>query len=115
MASIDSITKGIACFADREIIDNLPDAGSKFAVGAIITLALKRAENIVSSYKDNKIVKALGIIDENNNIDIDVVMECLKERMPKSGVEIKNIPILHEIRFTSSDLDSLYKDIQKYM
>ena len=49
MASIDSITKGIACFADRENIDNLPDAGSKFAIGAIITLALKRAENIVSS------------------------------------------------------------------
>ena len=67
MVSVESIGKGIAKFADREILKNV-DGWQKVVVGAAIALAINRSQDIVASYRENSIVKMLKIFDDNGNI-----------------------------------------------
>ena len=71
MVSVESIGKGVAKFADREILKNV-DGWQKVVVGAAIALAINRSQDIVASYRENSIVKMLKIFDDNGNIDIDM-------------------------------------------
>ena len=109
MVSVESIGKGIAKFADREILKNV-DGWQKVVVGATIALAINRSQDIVASYRDNNIVKMLKIFDENGNIDLDVLRDVIKDNISNNGFVI-TVPILGELKFHKSDVDNLYNDI----
>jgi hypothetical protein len=113
LVSIDCIGNGVAKFADREILKNI-NGWQKVVVGSAIALAIKRAGNIAASYKDNKVVKALQIMDDDCNIDIDVLRDVVKENIPNSGFVV-TVPILGELKFHKSDVDNLYEDITSFV
>ena len=109
MVSVESIGKGIAKFADREILKNV-DGWQKVVVGAAIALAINRSQDIVASYKENNIVKMLKIFDDTGNVDIDILREVVKDSISNNGFVI-TVPILGELKFHKSDIDNLYDDI----
>ena len=109
MVSVESIGKGIAKFADREILKNV-DGWQKVVVGAAIALAINRSQDIVASYRENSIVKMLKIFDDNGNIDIDILRDVIKDNVGNNGFVI-TVPALGELKFHKSDVDNLYNDI----
>ena len=109
VVSVDCIGKGVAKFADREILKNV-DGWQKVVVGAAIALAINRSQDIVASYKDNKVVKMLGIIDADGNVDIDIMKQVVKDNISNNGFVI-TVPVLGELKFHKSDVDNLYNDI----
>ena len=109
MVSVESIGKGVAKFADREILKNV-DGWQKVVVGAAIALAINRSQDIVASYRENSIVKMLKIFDDNGNIDIDILRDVIKDNIGNNGFVI-TAPVLGELKFHKSDVDNLYNDI----
>ena len=109
MVSVESIGKGIAKFADREILKNV-DGWQKVVVGAAIALAINRSQDIVASYRENSIVKMLKIFDDNGNIDIGILRDVIKDNIGNNGFVI-TVPVLGELKFHKSDVDNLYNDI----
>ena len=109
MVSVECIGKGVAKFADREILKNV-DGWQKVVVGAAIALAINRSQDIVASYRENSVVKMLKIFDDNGNIDIDVLRDVIKDNISNNGLVI-TVPILGELKFHKSDVDNLYNDI----
>lgn len=109
VVSVDCIGKGVAKFADREILKNV-DGWQKVVVGAAIALAINRSQDIVASYRNNKVVKMLGIFDADGNVDIDILKQVVKDNISNNGFVI-TVPVLGELKFHKSDVDNLYNDI----
>lgn len=109
VVSVECIGKGVAKFADREILKNV-DGWRKVVVGAAIALAINRSRDIAASYRENSVVKMLKIFDDTGNVDIDILREVVKDSISNNGFVI-TVPILGELKFHKSDIDNLYNDI----
>lgn len=113
MISIDKIEKGIANYLDGELMPQLQDNKlEKVLVGTAASLAISRIGTIVASYKDNKLVKMLGIMDDEGNVDVEVLADELKKNISKEGVKV-DIPIVGTMTFHKDDVDKLYEYIME--
>lgn len=108
MVSVDKIEKGIANYLDGELMPQLQGNGvEKVIIGTAASLFIHRAGAVIEGYKDNKIVKMLGIMNENGDIDVDTLVEEVKKNIPKEGVKLE-IPIIGTMTFHKDDIDKLY-------
>lgn len=94
MVTIDKVKRGLANFADREIISKAP-VGSfkKIAIGTAVGLYLSNLEKVVIQNKDSMFISALGVIQSDGAIDIDKLAGAVKENIPDEGMKI-NVDIL---------------------
>lgn len=113
MVSVTRAEQGFANFLDKEMLAKLPDGGlQKTAIGVLSALALRRGETVMNGLRDNKMVKALGIFDEEGNIDIDVLREVVKDNIPENGLKI-DMPIIGKMTIFKEDIDSLHRHIME--
>lgn len=111
MVTVKQLEKGIARYLDDELAEILPqETWKKIAVATGISLIIKNMDKLVLTYKDNTVVKLTGIIDDNNNIDIDSVADVLKSQIPAEGMKI-NAPVVGAITFYKNDVDKLHQCI----
>lgn len=111
MVSIDKIQQGVAAYLDAELMPQLPNTGfEKVLAGTAMSLAIRRSGAILDSYKNNKAVQMLGLMDAEGNVDVDVLAEELKKNIPKEGMKV-NIPIIGNMTFHKEDVDKLHEYI----
>lgn len=111
MVTMKSVKDGIAAYVDKEFLPQLPSEGvQRLLVGTAVSIMLRRFESIVKSYKNHALIKMLGIIDENDNVDIEVVLEELGKNMGTTGFTF-DIPALGIMTFKKEDVDKLYEYI----
>lgn len=107
MVPVSKIEKGIAAYLDNELMPKLPSTGiEKVLVGTTISLAIRRSGKIIDSYKDNKVVKMLGIMDDAGDVDVDVLADELKKNIPNEGVSIE-FPVIGSLNIRKKDVDDL--------
>lgn len=107
MVSVDKIEKGIANYLDAEFMPQLQSNGvEKVIIGTAVSLFIRRSGVIIGGYKDNKVVKMLGIMDDDGNVDVETLAEELKKNISKEGFTI-DIPILGILTFHKEDVDKL--------
>lgn len=112
MTELATIQKGIAAYLDNELMPNLPANGfEKVLAGTAISLAIRKSGAIVEGYKDNKIVKMLGIMDENGNVDVGILAEELKKNIPIDGFKVE-LPMIGGLTFHKDDVDKLHDYIK---
>lgn len=86
MVSVNQIEQGLGRYLDTELMPKLPDKTLyKIGIGAAVSIAVKRLGRVVECLKSNPIIKALDIIDDSGNVDIDVVIDELKKQIPEEG------------------------------
>lgn len=107
MVTIRQMENGIARFLDTELLSKMQGTWQKVVAGTATGILIKRSENILSSLKNNEIVKMMGIISEDGMIDIDILREELKKNVPDSGVQI-DLPMIGRITIKKEDVDKLY-------
>ena len=108
MVSINKIEQGVANYLDGELMPQLQGNGvEKVLVGTAASLFIRRSGAIIESYKDNKLVQMLGIMDEKGNVDVDTLAEEVKKNIPKDGIKI-DVPIVGTLTFHKEDVDKLY-------
>lgn len=108
MVSVNKIERGVAKYVDTEIMPHLDANGvEKVVIGTAVSLLIRRSGAIIGEYKNNKLVKMLGVIDNDGNIDIDMLSEELKKNVSKEGIKV-DVPIIGTMTFHKSDIDKLY-------
>lgn len=113
MVTLTQVISGMKSFMDEEIVGKM-NGLSKWLVGAGISLAMDNAVNTYNELKANPMIKALGIIHDDDTIDIDKLYAKLKEQAQMHEAVSFNVPLIGTMTFRAEDLDHLYMDIKKY-
>lgn len=111
MVTITQVQKGLATFVDNEMMKNMKGVQS-WLFGASAGIALSRTGEIFQSIKDNPIVKALGVITEDGEIDIDLISDELMKQAEKTGSRVINIPMIGAFNISKSDINKLAEYIK---
>lgn len=108
MVTVDQVEKGIAAYLDTEIMPNLPESGlERLAIGVGVALILRNQKGKLAQLQNNSFVQLMGIFDEDGNVDVDILRDEVKNRLPKGGLKI-DVPKLGAMKFGPSDIDKLY-------
>ena len=110
--SINDISNGIAKYIDNELMPNFSsNSVERLATGVAVGLFLKQAQNNASTLLSNPFVKMLGITDVNGGVNVDLLREEIKNKMPAEGIKV-TLPLLGPATFDSVDVDKLYNYIK---
>lgn len=104
--SADQVVNGFINYVDNEVMHQLPIT-SKWLMGTALAMASKKVNNVIDTLKDNSIVNMLEIIDENGYIEVDDLMDAMKESADRYGKVTLDIAMLGSLTFSSSDIDVL--------
>lgn len=122
MATIEQVKNGISSYLDQELMPNLSDEKPiLFAVGAFSALLLNNVDKAILKYGESPVVKMTGIIDDNQNIDVDALAEVAKQSMKKYAFSLDDFLVgkfsflrghVNTIDFTPEDIDTLKRYIK---
>ena len=108
MVTIDKVNRGVANYADAEIISKIADGElKKVLLGAGLSLYINNLEKVIMSYKDNPLVSALGVFHPDGNIDIERIGEAIKANMSPSGTRIDIKLLGVNMTLHQSDIDNM--------
>lgn len=115
MVTIDQIERGVAAYADREVLPRLPgSSGQRLLAGAGLTLLIKGYGQQLRHAPRSQLVEALGVFDADNNVDLDKLRDAVITRVPDDGVAFDlNVPLLPpvQLRIRRDDINKLYQMI----
>ena len=106
MVSMAQVQNGVAKYIDAEIVGKLTD-WRKWVIGAGAALMIQDLPATLSRYKENEIVKMLGVIDSDNNVDIDKLYKQFQAQAQKGAITF-TAPVLGAVTLNASDVDKLY-------
>ena len=69
MVTLAQVTAGIERYLDTEILAKIP-GWQKWVLGAAASRMLSRSGEIFNTLKNNPVVSAMGVIDDQDQIDI---------------------------------------------
>lgn len=111
MVTIDQAMRGLARYADNEIIPHLP-TGKGIGAGIALALIMDGGKSRILALREHPVVQMMGVMDADGNIDLDRLYNAARPRVDGQKLPV-NIPIIGELRFDVSDLDKLYRYIQE--
>lgn len=111
MVPISKIEAGIARYLDAEMLTQLPkDGWRRVAVGAAISIVIKRASAAAQGMTGNKMLNDMGILMQDGNVDLETLRDAIKAQIPDCGMK-ETVPILGTLTFYRRDVDTLYEYI----
>lgn len=111
MVTIDQAMRGVAQYAENEIIPHLP-TGKGIGAGIALALIMDGGKSRILELKDHPAVQMMGVMDEGGNIDLDRLYNAARPRFDGQKLPV-TVPIIGELRFDVGDLDKLYRYIQE--
>lgn len=113
MVTIEQIERGLAEYVDVQLMPQLPkNSMYKVIIGTAATIAVKRAGTAICNLKHNPLVTALGLIDENGCVDIDIILDEAKTQIPDNGLRFESDKFGKlNLVITGDDVDELHKYI----
>lgn len=111
MVNIDQVKRGIAAYADTEIMSKIPGGGlKKIGIGTMLTLFINNLDKTLDSSAGAPMLGMLGIKNADGSVNIDAIAEAMKKNIDDSGAKINlafwGIPI-GDMTFHRSDVDAL--------
>lgn len=106
------IIDGFGQFLQENVLTKM-DSGRQFMTGLAYGIISAKSRDILNTIAENKIVKQLGIITQDNKIDIDLLYEAAQQQMKKQKKLILKIPYLGDFGFDNADLQQIYSNIVK--
>lgn len=111
MVTIDQAMRGVAQYAENEIIPHLP-TGKGIGAGIALALIMDGGKAQLLKLRENPAVQMMGVMDEAGNIDLDRLYNAARTRVDGKKIPL-TIPVIGELRFDVNDVDRLYKYIQE--
>lgn len=102
----ENLGKAIATFIDNELLTKASGFQKVLTAMVGITIA-KQGETVVTQYKD--ILTMLGIVNEEEFIDLDIARKLVVEAFNKTG-KITAFGII----FSEDDVNTLYEIAKRY-
>ena len=111
MVEIARIERGIARYLDAELVPKFPEHSWKqFGVGMVSGLIAKRGGMVIEAYRQHPVAVAFGLVDGSGCIDVDILRQLAKERIPDMGLPVE-VPLLGKVTVYRVDVDKLYEYI----
>ena len=111
MVNTAQIKRGLASFADDEILNKIPGGTlKKTLIGAAVGLYITNLEKNLAGISKSPFVSALGVIDDAGGVDLDALTDAIKKNIPEIGVHIDlDVMGFHlgDMTLHRSDIDSL--------
>ena len=111
MVTYNQVVNGMSKFIDQEIINKI-QGWQKWVLGTGAGIMLSKGTNIFNELKIHPMIKMLGIVDENDMVDIDVIYTELKKQAEKGAITF-DAPMIGTITLTKDDVDKLYHLIKE--
>ena len=109
MIPYNQVVNGVTKYIDSEIIPKV-EGLSKIAVGIVLAGAVKRGDTVIEQIKAIPIIKMIGIVDDENRVDIETIYEELKKQVSIEPLRME-LPGVGKVTFTREDVDKLYSHI----
>ena len=106
MVTMDQIKRGAARYVDEEFTAKL-SGWQRWAVGAGAAMALENLDVSMSGLRENPAVRAMGVLDEAGNVNLDRVYEAFKKQAQKGPVTFQ-APLLGAVTINEQDVDKIY-------
>ena len=110
MATVNQIAAGVAHFYDSEVRPSISGAKA-ILYGVAVGMAAGRPDNLIGKYKPT--LKMLGIMTDDENVDVAALGAEIKNKMNKSGGFISFDIGQDTFRFNAADVDRLVDYINK--
>jgi hypothetical protein len=78
MIPIAQVKAGLETYIQQEILSKTSGL-PRWGVGALLGIVFKKSDTLVESIRANKLVKALGLIDESGGVDVETIFGELKK------------------------------------
>lgn len=108
--SIDKSTliNGLAMYTKKEIVPKIDEKTPKVVLSAALKMAQRKPEMLDKFAEKIGILGVILSLIDGADIDIDVVLESLKEAMLEEGSITVSLPMLKgDLEFTPVDVDVL--------
>ena len=109
MATVNQIAAGVAHFYDSEVRPSI--SGAKAILYGVAVGMAAKPENLIGKYKP--VLKTLGVMTEDENIDVAALGAEIKNQMNKNGGNISFNIGQDVFRFNSGDVDRLMDYINR--
>lgn len=109
MVTLAQVQAGVEKYLETEILSKIP-GWQKWVLGAAASRMLSRSGEIFNQLKTNPVVSAMGVIDEQDQIDIDAIYREFSKQAQRGAITF-DIPLMGALTVNSSDIDRLYNYI----
>lgn len=109
MVTLAQVRAGVGRYLEAEMISKIC-GWQKWVVGAAASMALDQSAAIFNKLKTNPIVQALGVIDEQDGIDIDRLHAEFAKQAQRGAVTF-DVPIIGSLTLNAQDVDKIYQYI----
>ena len=80
---------------------------SRWVFGALGTGVVLKLDKLTDNVRSNPVVSAMGIIDDNNMVDVEMLYQLIMPQTEKCPAEI-SLPGVGTVRITADDVQNLY-------
>lgn len=110
MATVNQIAAGVAHFFDSEVRPSISGAKA-ILYGVAVGMAAAKPDNLIGKYKPT--LKMLGVMTDDENVDVAALGAEIKNQMNKSGGFISFDIGQDTFRFNAADVDRLVDYINR--
>lgn len=107
MVSVAQVQNGIGRYISEEFVGKLTGA-RKWIVDAGAAMILSNGAAAFEKLKGSTFVQMMGVIDENNNVDIEKAYRHFKAAAAKGPVTF-DMPLLGAVTLNEGDVDKIYR------
>lgn len=109
MVSLAQVQMGVERYIDAEILAKIPD-WRKWVLGASASRMLSRSTEIFNQLKLSPVVAAMGVIDDQDQIDIDAIHAEFAKQAQRGAITF-DVPLMGALTLNAADVDKLYSYI----
>lgn len=109
MVTLAQVQIGVEKYLETEILSKIPD-WRKWVLGAGASRMLSRSTEIFNKLKANPAIAAMGLIDEQDQIDIDAIYREFSKQAQRGAITF-DVPLMGALTLNAADVDKLYSYI----
>ncbi|MCM1512593.1 MAG: hypothetical protein NC112_05740 [Oxalobacter formigenes] len=112
---LSNVPGALADFMDQRVLSGMKENSAlmKWALGGVSSVALSRVDKILEKY--TPILKPLGVMDEEGNLNIDTAAAFLESAFEKQPELEIQIPVIGgSITFDREDGEALISLLKRY-
>lgn len=110
MITADQLKAGIGGYLQTKMMPRL-DSKRQFLLGTVYGLGAARMDALLSQAAKMPALRALGVIQENGEIDLSALYDAAQGQMQAQGKLTVEIPFMGTFSFDEGDLRDLYQAI----
>lgn len=110
MIKEETLYRVIDTYIEKEIapLSNGTSQINQLLFGFQVGILRRKAKTLISQYIESPVAKTMGLIDEQNQVDIDTLYGALSDAMTSQG----NIELMG-VKFTTQDVNKLYSMLKE--